>query len=150
MRAKLSLLTLYLAIQCYVPSIVKSTSSHHKELKGQQVGECCQVGQTAKQKMSQQAVAGHGGGRGGRGKPRYYPQSGELKRFKSPISEIVHNRFNTGQNKFSAQFSQSQKNVANYLQCTAASEGYLVAETVRKTSNQSAKCHQSKHPGIGR
>ena len=33
MRAKLSLLTLYLAIQCHVLSIIESTSSQHKELK---------------------------------------------------------------------------------------------------------------------
>ena len=33
MRAKLSLLTLYLAIQCHMLSIVKSTSSQHNELK---------------------------------------------------------------------------------------------------------------------
>jgi hypothetical protein len=33
MRAKLSLLTLYLAIQCHMLSVVKSTSSQHKELK---------------------------------------------------------------------------------------------------------------------
>ncbi len=81
--------------------------------------------------MSQQAAAGCGGGRGGRGKPRYYPQLGEIKDFKSTISEFVHDTFNMGQNKFAAQFIHLQKNVANYLQCTAASEGYLVAETVR-------------------
>ena len=33
MRAKLSLLALYLAIQCHVLSLVKLTSSQHKELK---------------------------------------------------------------------------------------------------------------------
>ncbi len=33
MRAKLSLLTLYLAIQCHVLSIIESMSSQHKELK---------------------------------------------------------------------------------------------------------------------
>jgi hypothetical protein len=38
--------------------------------------------------------------------------------------------FNTGQNQFAAQFTQSQKNVANYLQRTAASEEYLVVETM--------------------
>ncbi len=42
----------------------------------------------------------------------------------------MHDTFNTGQNKFAAQFTQLQKNVANYLQHTAASEGYLVAETM--------------------
>jgi hypothetical protein len=63
----------FLAIQCHVLSVVKLTSSQHKELKGWQAGGRCQVGQIAKQKMSQQAVAGHGGGCSGRVKPRYYP-----------------------------------------------------------------------------
>jgi hypothetical protein len=86
--------------------------------------------------MSQQAAAGRGGGRGGRGKPRYYPQLGETKGFKSMIPKIMHNTFNTKKNKFAAQFTQSWKNVANYLQCTAALEGYLVAETVRMGRKQ--------------
>ena len=47
------------------------------------------------------------------------------------VSEITNETFNTGQNRFAAQFTQSRKNVANYLQRTAAEEGYLVAETVR-------------------
>ncbi len=33
MRVKLSLLTLYLAIQCHMLSVIKLTSSQHKELK---------------------------------------------------------------------------------------------------------------------
>jgi hypothetical protein len=33
MKAKLSLLTLYLAIQCHMLSVIKSTSSQHKKLK---------------------------------------------------------------------------------------------------------------------
>jgi hypothetical protein len=44
--------------------------------------------------------------------------------------------FNTGQNRFAAQFTQPRKNVANYLQQTAADEGYLVAETVRMGKEQ--------------
>jgi hypothetical protein len=87
-------------------------------------------------KMSLRATVGCGGGRGGREKPRYYLWLGESKEFKSPISKIVHNTFNTGQNKFAAQFTQSQKNVANYLQRMAASKGYLVAETVRTGRKQ--------------
>jgi hypothetical protein len=86
--------------------------------------------------MSQQAAAGCGGGHGGRGKPRYYPRSGESKGFKSPISKIAHDTFNMGQNKFATQCTQLQKNVANYLQRTAASKGYLVAETVRTGRKQ--------------
>ncbi len=46
------------------------------------------------------------------------------------ISKIAHATFNMGQNKFATQFTQLQKNVANYLQRMVASEGYLVAETM--------------------
>ncbi len=53
------------------------------------------------------------------------------KGFKSAISKIAQDTINTGQNKFAAQFTQSCKNAANYLQRTSASEGYLVSETVR-------------------
>ncbi len=58
------------------------------------------------------------------------------KGFKSAISEIAQDTLNTGQNKFAAQFMQSHKNVANYLQRTSASEGYLVAKTVRTGREQ--------------
>ena len=58
------------------------------------------------------------------------------KAYKSAISEIATDTFNTGQNKFATQFTQSRKNVANYLQRTSASEGYLVAETVRTGREQ--------------
>jgi hypothetical protein len=58
------------------------------------------------------------------------------KGFKSAISEIAQDTFNMGQNKFAAQFTQSGKNVANYLQRTSASEGYLVAEMVRSGREQ--------------
>jgi hypothetical protein len=53
------------------------------------------------------------------------------QRIQVNISEIANNTFNTGKNHFSAQFTQLRKNVANYLQRTAAEEGYLVVETVR-------------------
>jgi hypothetical protein len=89
--------------------------------------------------MSQQAAAGRGGGcGGGRGKSRYHPQGGvdTTKAFKSAISKIAEDTFNTGQNKFAAQFTQSRKNVLNYLQRTLAYEGYLVAETVRTGKKQ--------------
>ena len=59
-----------------------------------------------------------------------------MKAFKSAISEIAEDMFNTGQNKFAAQFTQSCKNVSNYLQRTLAYEGYLVAETVRTGKKQ--------------
>jgi hypothetical protein len=44
--------------------------------------------------------------------------------------------FKSGQNKFVAQFIQSRKNVANYIQRTAADEGYLVAKMVRMEKEQ--------------
>jgi hypothetical protein len=53
-----------------------------------------------------------------------------VKSHKSAISEITNNTFNTGHNKFVAQFTESQKNIVNYLQWSPAAEGYLVAETV--------------------
>ncbi len=63
---------------------------------------------------------------------RFHPRAGEVtKGYKSEISKIATDTFNTGKNKFEAQFAQSQKNVANYLQRMLASKGYLVAETVR-------------------
>ncbi len=58
-----------------------------------------------------------------------------MKAFKSTIAEITNDTFNMGQNKFMAQFTQSQKNVANYLQRTS-DEGYLVAQTVRTSKKQ--------------
>jgi hypothetical protein len=73
-----------------------------------------------------------------RGKSRYYPRGGvdATKAFKSTISEIAEDTFNTGQNKFPAQFTQSRKNVSNYLQRTLAYKGYLGAETVRTGKKQ--------------
>ncbi len=59
-----------------------------------------------------------------------------MKAFKSAISEIAKDTFNTGQNKFAAQFTQSRKKVSNYLQRTSAYEGYLVAEMVRTGKKQ--------------
>jgi hypothetical protein len=46
--------------------------------------------------------------------------------------------FNTGQNKFAAQFTQSQKNVAKYLQRTA-NECYLVAQMLQTGKAQTIK-----------
>ncbi len=74
---------------------------------------------------------GRGGGRGTR-HLKFHPRAGEsTKGYKLAISKIATDTFNTGQNKFAAQFTQSRKNVANYLQRTSANKGYLVAETVR-------------------
>jgi hypothetical protein len=51
------------------------------------------------------------------------------------VSEIANDTFNTDQNKFAAQFTTSQKNVANYLQRTC-NKGYLVAQTVHTRQAQ--------------
>ncbi len=59
-----------------------------------------------------------------------------MKPHKLAISEIANNTFNTDHNKFAAQFTESQKNIANYLQRSSAAEGYLVAETVRTGKKQ--------------
>ncbi len=86
--------------------------------------------------MSQQAGAGQGAGRSGRCRPRYILKRGRMdltdgtKPYKSAIAEIAQDRFNTGHNKFTAQFTQLQKNIVNYLQCTWVAKGYLVAQTV--------------------
>jgi hypothetical protein len=90
--------------------------------------------------MSQQAAAGRGAGRGGGRKPRYFPRGRGMdtavKGYKSSIPGFKEHTFNTGQNKFAAQFTQSHENVANFLQQTAHDEGYLVAETVRTGKQQ--------------
>jgi hypothetical protein len=96
--------------------------------------------------MSQQAAAGCGRGRGGRGKPRYYPQLGETKGFKSTISKIAHNTFNTRQDKFAVQFTQLQKNVVNYLQRTTVLEEYLVAKTMRTGRKQVINLQSAINP----
>jgi hypothetical protein len=90
--------------------------------------------------MSQQAEAGCGApaaGRAGRG-GRFYRGQGDppTKGFKSVISKITNETFNTGQNRFAMQLTQSRKNVANYLQQTGADEGYQVTKTVRTGKQQ--------------
>ncbi len=87
----------------------------------------------------------HGGG--GR-KSRFFTQRGgeSTKGYKSAIAEIAQDTFNTGQNKFAAQFTQSRKNVANCLQRTSASKGYLVAETVRTGKEQTIPLPPSVDP----
>jgi hypothetical protein len=90
--------------------------------------------------MSQQATAGRGAGRGGGRKPQYFSRGRGIemvvKAYKSSIPGIEEHTFNTGQNKFAAQLTQSRENVANFLQQTANDEGYLVAETVRTGKQQ--------------
>ena len=92
--------------------------------------------------MSQQAAAGRGAGPAGRGgggrKPRYFPRAGgeATKGFKSAISEIAQDTFNTGQNKFAAQFTESRERVAGYIQRSRMDESYLVTETIRTGTKQ--------------
>jgi hypothetical protein len=45
--------------------------------------------------------------------------------------------FNTGQNKYAAQFTLHRVEVANYIQRTLPDEGYLVAQTIRSGTEQS-------------
>ena len=86
-------------------------------------------------KMSQQAAVGRGApaaGCAGRGGQFYRGQGDPLtKGFKSAINKIASDTFITGQNRFATQFTQSRKNMVNYLQQMATDKGYLVAETVR-------------------
>ena len=89
--------------------------------------------------MSQQADASRGRqvkkeGRGGRG----YGGGGYkgrtpfvLKAFKSPITEITSDTFNTGQRKFADQFNQSREKIASYVQHSVGKEAYLVAQKIR-------------------
>ena len=44
--------------------------------------------------------------------------------------------FNTGQNKYAAQFALHREEVANYIQRTLPDEGYLVAQTIRSGTRQ--------------
>jgi hypothetical protein len=91
--------------------------------------------------MSQQAAARRRSGQGGGRKPKFIPRGGGVdslsKAFWSSTLGIEKWTFNTGQNKFAAQFTLSREEVANYIQCTLADEGYLVAETIRSGEEQS-------------
>ena len=89
--------------------------------------------------MSQQADVSCGRqvkkeGRGGRGYGGggYRGQTPFIsKAFKSPIVEINSDTFNTGQSKFAAQFTQSRKNTASYVQHSVGKEAYMLAQTIR-------------------
>jgi hypothetical protein len=93
--------------------------------------------------MSQQAAAGQGAGCGGGRKPRYFPRGGGInvlaEGYKSTIIEIAQHTFNTGENKFAVQFTESREKVANYLQRNAVAESYLVPETVHTKKQQTIK-----------
>ena len=90
--------------------------------------------------MSQQAAIGQGGVRGGGGgkRPqRYFPRgrgggaAASNKAYESPIAAIAKHTFNTGKNKFAAQFTESRERVAGYIQQGGMEESYLIAETIR-------------------
>ena len=93
--------------------------------------------------MSQQATAGRGAGREGGEKPRYFPQRGAksaIKAYKSLISRIEEHMFNMGHTQNSAQFTQSCKNVANFLQCTAMDKGYQWRKQFTAENNKQSSC----------
>ncbi len=66
-----------------------------------------------RREMIQQAAAGRGARRRGRRKPRYFPWKGggnftaKAKAYESPITKIAKYTFNTCENKFTAQFTES-------------------------------------------
>jgi len=87
--------------------------------------------------MSQQAAAGRGARRGGGRKPRYFPRKGggnftaTAKAYELPFTEIAKYTFNTGENEFAAQFTESRERVTGYIQRSGMEESYLVTETIR-------------------
>ena len=56
--------------------------------------------------------------------------------YKSPIAEIAKHTFNTGKNKFAAQFTESRERVAGYIQQAGMEESYLAAKTIRTAKAQ--------------
>ena len=58
------------------------------------------------------------------------------KAYKSAISEIGEQTFNTGHNKYAAQFTWSREEIKNYVQRALTDKGYLVAETIRTGKEQ--------------
>ena len=93
--------------------------------------------------MSHQAAAGRGAGRGGGRKLKFIPRGGGVeslsKAFRSSTLGIEKWTFNTGQNKFAAQFTLSHEEVVNYIQRTLANKGYLVAEMIRSKRNSQSR-----------
>ena len=58
------------------------------------------------------------------------------KAYKLPIAEIAKHTFNTVENKFVAQFTNSQERVAGYIQRAGMEESYLVAKMIRTAKAQ--------------
>jgi hypothetical protein len=91
--------------------------------------------------MSQQLQAGRAGwgGRGGQGRggSRTHNSIAYLpKIYKSPITEIAYDKFNTVVSKHAALFTKSRKNIANYIQRSSLDEGFLVAQVIRTGAEQ--------------
>ena len=58
------------------------------------------------------------------------------KAYESPITEISKYTFNTGENKFAAQFTESREQVPGYIQQSGMEESYIMAETIRTGTTQ--------------
>ncbi len=58
------------------------------------------------------------------------------KPFRSSTAGIKKWTFNTGQNKYAAQFTLHRKEVGNYIQRTLPDEGYLVAQAIKSRIEQ--------------
>ena len=90
-----------------------------------QQGDASRGRQVKKEGRGGRGGQGYGGG-GYRGRTPFVS-----KAFKSPIVEITSDTFNTGQSNFAAQFTQSRKNIASYVQHSVGKEAYVVAQTIR-------------------
>ena len=53
-----------------------------------------------------------------------------------PITEITNYKFNTGENKYAAQFTELRERVAGYIQGSGMDESYLVTEMIRTGTGQ--------------
>ena len=109
--------------------------------------------------MSQQAAGARRAGRGGRRKPRYFPQrrggntTATTKTYELPITKIAKYTFNTGKKKFAAQFTKLRERVEVYVQRSRIEESYLVAKTIRTGTAQRIALPAAinpEHPSVGR
>ena len=91
--------------------------------------------------MSQQLQAGRTGrgGRVGQGRSGSRTRNNIAyppKIYKSPITEIAYDTFNTGASKHAALFTKSRKNTANYTHRISLDEGFLVVQVIRMGAEQ--------------